>query len=78
MKKEYELKGRWLKALVDNPVNIPMKKGEYALIESRGILRFYFKSFENWSWSESQINNIFQLMPEGFNPNKTINNYYFY
>lgn len=68
------LTGRYLKALVDNPEFTPYKKGEYVK-----ILRKY-ESSESYDVILDELGNgatvskkdIWELMPEGFEPNKSI------
>lgn len=67
-----ELKGRYLKALVDSPFGGQVKAGEYGLISSKGLGNVDFPDHKCYSASEALKHpNLFELMPIGFDPNKT-------
>lgn len=67
--------GRWYKALVDNPVSILyLKKGDYA--KSDGVDSFleFSNGSKNVKWACSKFrNDLWELMPEGFEPNLVTN-----
>lgn len=71
--KKQSLKGRYLKALVDNPSGISnAKKGDYFRIddESRTICTLLKNNTSHWSCTSDSS---FELMPEGFNPTQLNN-----
>ena len=67
---EVNLVGRYLKALVDYPNNGNVKKGEYGIITDSTCIRADFPSQKNYACSSAlTMPEIYELMPEGFNPN---------
>ena len=68
--------GRWYKALVNNPKSIPyLKKGDYAKSDGKTSFLEFSNGNRNVNWSCSEFkNDIWELMPEGFEPETTITN----
>lgn len=68
LKTEKSLAGRWLKALVDHPESIMrLKKGEFAKIR-QGLYFEEIKGCGGFNYSKEKIGSVWELMPEGFNP----------
>lgn len=71
------LENRWLKALIDNPNCVPVKKNEYVLIKQERINDFFINIYkDNQNYWANKDYNLWELMPEDFVYKKTINNCY--
>lgn len=75
-----DLKGRYLKALVNRPQCIGMNRGDYLLItendNSNGGGVGKWGEYSCWCWSKYEIGRSWELMPEGFDPNQPQNPQY--
>lgn len=61
---------RYIKALRDNPCGGRVNKGEYGLVIDGKYGYADSPNHKGYSFTPSQMGGKFELMPEGFNPNK--------